>query len=172
MIKTSNFPILQLLPPFFQNYKSWPKFSQITNLLLNFSKLRIYGSPSKIPNLISKVTEITNLLQNQLIIYKNTLKSFRSMPNNFKTYQSTLIDPRNPNITSILSKTSPIVRNRRLKFRTKIPFGQNSSKNRFASSYHVLHTLPIKTHKFHAKNHTKTSPKINNSVRSFMRKMH
>ena len=63
----------------------------------------------------------------------------------FQAYQSTLIDPRNPNLTSILSKTSPIVLNRRLKFRTKMPFVKNSSKNRFATSYHVLHTLPIKT---------------------------
>ena len=90
----------------------------------------------------------------------------------FQAYQSTLINPKNPNLHSISSKTSPIVLDRRLKFRTKMPFGQNSSKNQFASSYHVLHTLPIKTHKFRAKNHTKISPKINNSVRPFMRKMH
>ena len=80
----------------------------------------------------------------------------------FQAYQSTLINPRNPNLHSISSKTSPIVLDRRLKFRTKMPFVKNSTKNRFASSYHVLHTLPIKTHKFQAKIHPKSFQKNQN----------
>ena len=48
------------------------------------SILQIYAQLPEILVLTFKVTEITKLLENQLIIYKNTQNSFRSMPENFK----------------------------------------------------------------------------------------
>ena len=94
-----------------------------------------------------------------------------TLPNDFNHAISLKITQGNPNLPLVRPKTKSNVLIRRKTIRTKIPFGQNSSKNRFASSYHVPHTLPIKTHKFRAKNHPNTPPKINNFVRPFMRKM-
>ena len=59
-------------------------FPKIRNLLLNFSKLQIYLTLSKIPDLISKVTEISKLDENPTYFYKITEITFRSMLENFK----------------------------------------------------------------------------------------
>ena len=60
------------------------KFPKITNKRLYLSILQIYVQLPKISVLTSQVTEIPKILRNQLIIYKNTGNSFRSMPKNFK----------------------------------------------------------------------------------------
>ena len=109
------------------------------------SKLQIYGRLSKIPDLISQSYRNFKSTLKPTYYLQNYQKSVPLDARKFQTYQSTLIDPRNPNLPSISSKTSPIALDCRLKFWTKMPFVKNSSKNRFATSYHVLHTLPIKT---------------------------
>ena len=52
-----------------------------------------------------------------------------------------------------------------------MPFVKNSTKNQFSSSYHVPHTLPIKTHKFWATIHPKSTPKIGKYIRPKTLKM-
>ena len=106
-----------------KNYKFISQLFKITNICQPFKNFRSSFQSFKILKTISKPT----------YYLQNYRKSVPINARKFRTYQSILIDPRNPNLHSISSKTSPIVRNRRKKIWTKIPFGQNSSKNRFAS---------------------------------------
>ena len=94
-----------------------------------------------------------------------------SITQQFQPYHSTLNNPRSLNLSLVHPKTKPNSLNRHFKIRTKIPFVKNSTKINSQVPIMFFILSPLKPYKNRAKNHAKSSPKIENEFGRIFKKM-